>query len=198
MELLLATGNQNKVKELQQLLAGSSWRVLSLRDFPDLVMPPEDADTFLGNAVIKARTGAVGSGLWTLADDSGLVVDWLGGRPGVYSARYAGPEKDDKQNNKKLLAEMLNCPDDKRQARFVSAVALMSPDGRLFSAEGVCEGVIGKVEQGEFGFGYDPLFIVEGLGKTMSQLRLAEKNQISHRAKALAGIKDILLELEQQ
>ncbi len=198
MELLLATGNQNKVKELQQLLAGSSWQVLSLRDFPDLVMPPEDADTFLGNAVIKARTGAVGSGLWTLADDSGLAVDWLGGRPGVYSARYAGPEKDDKQNNKKLLAEMLNCPDDKRQARFVSAVALMSPDGRLFSAEGVCEGIIGKVEQGEFGFGYDPLFIVEGLGKTMSQLRLAEKNQISHRAKAFAGIKDILLEIEQQ
>ena len=195
MELLLATGNQNKVKELQQLLAGTDWEIRSLKDFPGIEMPPEDANTFLGNATLKAKVGAVASGLWTLADDSGLEVDWLHGAPGVYSARFAGIEKNDEQNNKKLLSEMKDCPDEKRTARFVSVLALVSPTGKVYSAEGYCYGKIGRVEKGEFGFGYDPLFWVDGLGKTMSELTLAEKNQISHRSQALQKILPLLLEI---
>ena len=192
MEILLATGNGNKVKELQKMLdeqpQSKGWVVKSLRDFPDIVIPAEDAPDFLGNALIKARAAAKQTGLLTLADDSGLAVDALDGAPGVRSARYAGEEHDDAANNAKLLRAMAAVPAAKRTARFMCCIALVAPDGREDHAVGVCEGRIALEPKGEEGFGYDPLFIVDGLNKTMAELTMAEKNKISHRGKALKEI----------
>lgn len=188
MDLLIATGNKNKVRELQKMLNSEKWQVKSLKDFPDIVIPEENAPDFLGNAFIKAEAAAKQTGLLTLADDSGLVVDALNGAPGVFSARYAGEGHNDNANNKKLLKELGNLPLNKRTARFVCCIALVFPNGERFSAEGICEGKIGFKETGNEGFGYDPLFIVEGLNKTMSQLTLEEKNSVSHRGKALNEI----------
>lgn len=194
MDLLIATGNKNKVKELQEMLEPTKWQVKSLKDFPQVVIPPEDKPDFLGNAMVKAKAAAEQTGLLTLADDSGLVVDALDGAPGVHSARYAGEGHDDEANNQKLLAELAGCPMEKRTARFVSCIALVTPDGRVESATGTCEGSIGLEKAGTEGFGYDPLFIVEGLGKTMAELTLEEKNAVSHRGKAL---QEILLKLQE-
>lgn len=194
MELLIATGNKNKVRELQEMLDSKKWQVKSLRDFPNVVIPPEDAPDFLGNAFIKARAAAEQTGLLTIADDSGLAVDALDGAPGVLSARYAGAGHDDDANNKKLLVELGELPLAKRTARFVSCIALVTPEGREEHAIGTCEGKIGFEEIGTEGFGYDPLFIVDGLDKTMSQLTLEEKNAVSHRGKAL---KEILSKLNE-
>ena len=192
MEILLATGNGNKVKELQKMLdeqpQSKGWVVKSLRDFPDIVIPAEDAPDFLGNALIKARAAAKQTGLLTLADDSGLAVDALDGAPGVRSARYAGEEHDDAANNAKLLRAMAAVPAAKRTARFMCCIALVASDGREDHAVGVCEGRIALEPKGEDGFGYDPLFIVDGLNKTMAELTMAEKNKISHRGKALKEI----------
>ena len=192
MEILLATGNGNKVKELQKMLdeqpQSKCWVVKSLRDFPDIVIPAEDAPDFLGNALIKARAAAKQTGLLTLADDSGLAVDALDGAPGVRSARYAGEEHDDAANNAKLLRAMAAVPAAKRTARFMCCIALVAPDGREDHAVGACEGRIALEPKGEEGFGYDPLFIVDGLNKTMAELTMAEKNKISHRGKALKEI----------
>ncbi len=192
MEILLATGNGNKVKELQKMLdeqpQSKGWVVKSLRDFPDIVIPAEDAPDFLGNALIKARAAAKQTGLLTLADDSGLAVDALDGAPGVRSARYAGEEHDDAANNAKLLRAMAAVPAAKRTARFMCCIALVAPDGREDHAVGACEGRIALEPKGEDGFGYDPLFIVDGLNKTMAELTMAEKNKISHRGKALKEI----------
>ncbi|MGI5825512.1 MAG: XTP/dITP diphosphatase [Bacillota bacterium] len=192
MDILLATGNKNKVCELQEMLDENKWQVKSLRDFPEVVIPPEDAPDFLGNAFIKARAAAKQTGLLTLADDSGLVVDALDGAPGVYSARYAGEGHDDDANNRKLLRELAEVPAGERTARFMSCIALVTPEGREEYAIGACEGRIGFKEAGTEGFGYDPLFIVEGIDKTMSELTLQEKNDVSHRGKAL---KEILVKL---
>lgn len=196
MQLLVASGNAHKLAEIKELLRGSDWEVLSQRDFPQLEMPEETAPDFVGNAALKARAGAEFTGLWTLADDSGLEVDYLQGAPGVYSARYAGEQKDDLANNRKLLAAMQDCPAAERTARFVCALVLAGPDGRCFSTQGVCEGSIGYAERGSQGFGYDPLFFVQAYeDKTMAELNMTEKNQISHRAAALAKMLPILREL---
>ena len=192
MKILLATGNGNKVKELQKMLdeqpQSKGWVVKSLRDFPDIVIPAEDAPDFLGNALIKARAAAKQTGLLTLADDSGLAVEALDGAPGVRSARYAGEDHDDAANNAKLLRAMAAVPAAKRTARFMCCIALVAPDGREDHAVGACEGRIALEPKGEDGFGYDPLFIVDGLNKTMAELTMAEKNKISHRGKALKEI----------
>ncbi len=195
MKLLIASGNKHKVAEIKELLAGSSWQVCSLADYPQVELPPEDAPTFEGNAYIKAAAAAKATGLWTLADDSGLAVDYLQGEPGVRSARYAGEDKDDDANNRKLLAAMTDCPADERTARFVCALALVSPDGESFTANGTCEGRIGYEERGTMGFGYDPLFIMEDGTHTMAELDMAAKNEISHRAKALRQMLPVLLEI---
>lgn len=194
MELLLATGNQNKVQELRKMLDPEKWQVKSLRDFPRVIIPPEDAPDFLGNAFIKARAAARQTGLLTLADDSGLMVDALNGAPGVRSARYAGEEHDDDANNRKLLRALENVPMEKRTARFLSCIALVTPSGAEYHAVGTCEGKIALTPAGTEGFGYDPLFLVDGLGKTMAELSMAEKNAVSHRGKAL---KEILLKLNE-
>ncbi len=196
MQLLVASGNEHKVAEIRELLRGSVWEVASLRDFPQLQMPEETAPDFVGNAALKAQAGVAATGLWTLADDSGLEVDYLHGAPGVYSARYAGEQKDDAANNRKLLAAMQNCPAGERGARFVCALVLAGPAGQRFEALGRCEGRIGYAERGSQGFGYDPLFFVQAYDdKTMAELNMAEKNQISHRAAALAEMLPVLQRL---
>ncbi len=195
MKLLIASGNKHKVAEIAELLKNTAWEVVSLADYPQVELPPEDADTFAGNAYIKAAAAAKATGLWTLADDSGLAVDYLDGAPGVYSARYAGEQKDDDANNQKLLAAMANCPADKRTARFVCALSLVAPGGEEYRAEGRCEGTIGYVERGTMGFGYDPLFVMADGEHTMAELDMQAKNLVSHRATALRAMLDILVKI---
>jgi len=185
MKILLATGNKNKIREFRGLISGLGVEVASLDDYPGLALPPEDGDTFIKNALMKARFSAHVSGLPTLADDSGLVVDALGGRPGVYSARYAGAGAADRDNIQKLLNEMTGIDEEKRTARFVCFLAYVEPGGieKTFSA--ALEGVIAKEPSGEGGFGYDPVFYIPGKGLTAAWLSMEEKNNISHRGKAL-------------
>jgi XTP/dITP diphosphohydrolase len=194
--LLVASSNRGKLREISDMLADTGWEIRSLADFPDApALPPEDAPDFFGNALIKAKAAMEATGLIALGDDSGLVVDYLNGEPGVRSARYAEPDHNDEKNNQKLLFNMKDCPAERRTARFVSAMALVLPDGRIYRSEGICEGSIGYTLKGSEGFGYDPLFIVTDMNKTMAELSLAEKNQISHRRKALDQILKILLEI---
>ncbi len=194
-DLLFATSNLNKARELEGLTAGLPVRILTLKDFPDLVSPPETGTTFQENALIKARAATAATGLWALADDSGLTVDALNGEPGVYSARYSGPKADANSNNAKLLKAMANVMAENRQAQFRAVLALTLPQGEEYYSEGVTAGEILREYRGNNGFGYDPLFYLPQLGKTMAELSLAEKNQISHRAKAFQGILDIIKSL---
>ena len=195
--LVMATRNAGKVRELQELLQDSGVNLLSLADFPEIPEIPEDGATFQENAAIKARAVARLTGQPALADDSGLAVDALGGAPGVFSARYAqdltAPNPPgDADNWHKLLADLRDIPWEQRTARFVCEIALALPDGRLFTAHGECEGVIALAPQGDHGFGYDPVFWVPAYSATMAQLGPAVKNQISHRARALAACRDLL------
>jgi len=191
-ELVLATANDHKVEELRQLLADKGWMILSLRDFPDVVLPPEEGDTFEENAIIKAQAVQKATGKMAMADDSGLEVDYLGGAPGIFSARFAGENKDSASNNTKLLALLAGVEDERRQANFTCAIALAFPDGRLQVREGCCSGRIAHEPVGEGGFGYDPIFYLPEYNCTMAQLSAKEKNLISHRSRALAGILPIL------
>ena len=206
MKLLIATGNQGKVKEIAHEMerAGLSARGVTLLGLKDL--PPgwidvvEDRPTFVGNACKKARHFAGISGLLTLADDSGLCVDALGGAPGVISARYAGEPCDNAANNAKLLRAMDAVPDGRRQARFVCAMALAGPTADLAVMVDEVHGVILRQERGTHGFGYDPLFYFPELDLTTAELPMDKKSQISHRGKALrrmlAWMQQHLRELE--
>jgi XTP/dITP diphosphohydrolase len=195
MELVLATHNQGKVVELRAMLEGLTVRLSSVIDYhypriPEIV---EDGETFLDNARKKAHTVAEATGRLALADDSGLVVEALGGEPGVHSARYAGRQGNYRANNEKLLAEMAEVPDGKRQAAFVCVMVLAEPDGEEWVVEGRCEGEILRDYRGEGGFGFDPLFFVPGEKATMAELSIERKNQISHRGQALAKMKQIIV-----
>ncbi len=184
MKFILATKNPKKLKELQRILVPLGHEVISECELEKpLEEVVEDADSFEGNALLKARSAMRLTGLAAVADDSGLCVDYLDGAPGVYSARYAGEEQDDEKNNAKLLAALAGLPVEKRTARFVSAVAVVFPDGREFTVRGTCEGYIGFEKQGENGFGYDPLFM--GEKGCFGLLSSEEKDAISHRGKAL-------------
>jgi XTP/dITP diphosphohydrolase len=185
MTLLVATRNAHKLLELRAMLAGDGLLLIGADDRPGLPEVDEDADTFEGNALKKARALCLASGLWTLADDSGLEVDALGGAPGVRSARYAGPSADTAANNAKLLQALQGVT--KRQARFRCVLALAAPDGRVWTVAGCCEGRLLEAPRGVAGFGYDPLFIPEGYDVTFAELPAATKNRISHRARALAA-----------
>lgn len=191
-ELLVATGNRGKLRELEHLLAGVVERLLSLGDFPDLPPVSEDGTTFAENALKKARHAARQTGRVALADDSGLVVAALDGRPGVHSARFAGPDADDARNNAKLLQELAEIPAERRQAAFHCVIALCQPDGVCRTFTGELPGLILTAPRGEEGFGYDPLFLVPEYGKTLAELPLAVKNRISHRGRALAQLKAFL------
>jgi XTP/dITP diphosphohydrolase len=174
------------------MLEGLPFRIFTLRDLPEFSMPPEDKPTFRENALQKALTTAQQAGKLSLADDSGLEVDVLGGEPGVFSARYAGPQATDKENNEKLLKSLKGIAFEKRTARFCCALALAEPSGPSQLAEGTCEGVIALELRGTYGFGYDPLFWVPEYGKTFGELGEKVKSQISHRAIAAKRIKEIL------
>lgn len=192
--LVIATGNANKLKEIQSLL----------KDFPIQVQSKDEAGlqaveieetgtTFEENALLKAKGIQAHTGTMVLADDSGISVDALNGAPGVYSARYAGAEGDDQKNNEKLLEALREVPKEKRGAEFVCAIVLLFPDGKILQAKGVTRGQVGYERKGHGGFGYDPLFELPD-GKTMAELTAKEKNAISHRGKALRKIKERLKE----
>lgn len=188
MKLVIATKNRGKARELGDLLKGLDIEVLSLSDFPSAVLPPEDGKTFRENALKKARAVFEATGLPSLADDSGLVVDALYGRPGIFSARYAGEGASDEDNYRKLLGELEGVATEKRSARFVCALAYKDK-GREEVFEGELKGRIAASPRGVNGFGYDPVFEIERLNKSAAELSPAEKNAISHRAEALKRFK---------
>ena len=190
--LVVATRNRGKLHEIGAMLSGLVELVISAADlegFPDTV---EDGDTFEGNALKKAREACIFSGLPALADDSGLAVDALGGRPGVFSARFAGEGAGDAANNARLIRELSWVPCEKRRAAFVCVLAFVAPDGRELTFSGRVTGVIVDTPRGEGGFGYDPHFLVDGFGRTMSELDLDEKNRISHRGQAFRQFREYL------
>jgi XTP/dITP diphosphohydrolase len=190
MEIVLASRNRKKAEEIQRILAGQPIEVRSLADFPDCPDVVEDADTFDGNALKKAREVAAFTGRVAIADDSGIEVAALNGAPGVFSARYAGPDATDAANVDKLLDEMRDVPDDRRGARFVCCIALADPGGEAHTFWGFAEGVLGRERKGQNGFGYDPLFFPVGHSRTFAEMSAAEKDALSHRRKALAKLAD--------
>jgi len=192
-ELVLATRNRHKGEELAALLSSLGIQVRTLAEFPDAPEVMEDGDTCEANAVKKARTIADVTGLPAMADDTGLEVDALGGRPGVMAARYAGEHVSYEDNWRKLLKELAGVPRKRRQARFLTVVALALQGGDIIKvAHGTLEGLIAEEPAGTGGFGYDPVFHVPELGKTLAELSAEQKNRISHRAKAFAQVREVL------
>ena len=186
--IVLATKNEGKVKEIKELLKGEGVNILSLAELQEIPEPVEDAMTFEDNAYIKALYYARNYGFPALAEDSGLSVDALGGRPGVFSARYAGEGANDKDKYTKLLAEMDG--KDDRRAEFVCALVLAVPSGPALTWVGKCQGEITREPFGDGGFGYDPVFFYPPLEKTFGQITTGEKNQVSHRGAALTEFKE--------
>lgn len=189
-ELLVATGNKGKMNEIRQILAGFVDHLYGLADFPDLPKAIEDGLTFEENACKKALPVAIATGIPTVADDSGLVVDALEGRPGIFSARYAGSGSSDAENNLKLLDDMAGLKDVQRTAYFYCAVALCFPDGTCRTFCGTLNGVLLESPRGDGGFGYDPLFLLPEYGKTLAELGTEVKNGISHRGRALEKLRE--------
>ena len=194
-KLLLGTGNRKKLEELQTLLAGLPFQLVSLRDFPPVKDVVEDGKTFEENAIKKATEIAAEAGLLTLAEDSGLMIEALEGNPGVYSARFAGPGKDDIKNCQKVLRLMEELPDTCRGALFKSVVAIATPERLIGVAEGEVQGAIARQMRGLNGFGYDPIFIYGPYGKTLGEVSAQMKHRVSHRAPAIQKAKKILEEL---
>ena len=194
MEIVLATRNKKKVEEIRRITADLPVTVLSLDDYPDCPETVEDRDTFEGNALKKAVEVAACTGKVSLADDSGLEVDALGGAPGVYSARYdpAASSGNDPRNYEKLLKDLRNIPPHERGARFVCCLAMAWPDGRTRTFFGYSKGRIGFEARGEKGFGYDPIFLPEGFGRTFAEMTAAEKDALSHRGKAIEFLAEFL------
>ena len=191
--LVIATGNQGKFSEIRQILSDLPLRFLSLQDFRDIRAIEETGLTCADNAILKATSYALQTGHLTLADDSGLEVDALEGRPGVRSARYAGAETTDDERISKLLAELADIPTHRRGARFVAAIAIADKYGTIQNlSTAKCEGSIALSARGNKGFGYDPIFIPRGFELTFGELESRTKNQISHRALALVKARDYL------
>jgi XTP/dITP diphosphohydrolase len=195
MDLVIATRNQGKLREIRRMLEGTEIRVQGLDAFADLPEILEDGETFADNARKKAATVARLTGRLTLADDSGLEVTHLGGAPGVHSARYAGVAGDDAANNRKLLAALAGVPRGERRGAFVCAMALCGPDGDCRFFAGRLEGILADEPRGDGGFGYDPLFLVPEYGRTLAELSLEIKNRISHRGQALRQALEYLRQL---
>lgn len=198
MKLLVATRNAGKLREIRRVLESEGIEILGLDDLPDAPEPEEDGETFLDNARKKAWSLVRATELPALADDSGLVVDVLGGRPGVHSARFAGAGATDERNNRKLIQELRGVPPGRRSAAFVCAMVLALPDRREFTAEGRLEGRILERPKGTRGFGYDPLFFVEESGTTLAEMELETKNRLSHRGRALRALLPSILELARE
>jgi XTP/dITP diphosphohydrolase len=197
-ELILATRNRHKGKELAALLGDLGITIHTLDEFPDAPEVVEDGDTCEANAIKKAAAIAEFTGLPAVADDTGLEVDALGGRPGIYAARYAGEGATYEDNCRKLLRELMGVPLEQRTARFLTVAALALPSEGIRVAQGALEGVIAEEPSGSSGFGYDPVFLIPELGMTLAQLSADQKNRISHRAKAFTKMREILKRLGQQ
>jgi len=197
-ELVLATRNRDKGAEIAALLGDLGIRIRTLAEFPGAPDVVEDGETCKANAVKKATAIARYTGLPAVADDTGLEVEALGGRPGVYAARYAGEHATYEDNWRKLLRELQRVPREKRGARFVTVAAVAWPSGAVDVAEGVLKGIIAEVPSGTMGFGYDPVFYVPEVVKTLAQLTPAEKNRISHRARAFEKMKELLERASQE
>ena len=182
--LLIATTNAGKAAEFRQLLEGCGWEMVTPAELGLTVQPEETGQTYAENATIKAVEYAQASGLVTLADDSGLEVDAMGGRPGVLSARYAGPDRTDQERVQALLQELEGVPNQRRTARFRAVIAIAEPSGTVELVEGAVEGRIAHEPRGENGFGYDPIFLLPVRGVTTAELAPDEKNAVSHRGAA--------------
>lgn len=191
-KLLLATRNEHKKIEIKEILKELELDIMNLEDIPAMPEVDEDGETFAANALKKARTIAELSGYVTMADDSGLVVDALQGKPGVYSARFAGEKATDEENNRKLLKLMEHIPETQRTAHFECVIALVEPRGLEQTVSGQCPGRIAFAPRGPGGFGYDPLFIPDGYQFSFAELSSEEKNRISHRGQALAKARLIM------
>lgn len=190
--IIFATGNAGKMKEIRSILADLGMEILSMKEAGVDIAIEEDGKTYEENALIKARAVAAVTGDIVLADDSGLEIDFLNREPGVYSARYLGEDTPYSVKNANLIGRLEGVPDEKRTARFVCAIAAVLPDGRELTTRAAIEGRIGHEEKGEGGFGYDPIFYVPELGRTTAELTEEEKNQVSHRGKALQLMKEEL------
>ena len=195
MKIIFATGNKDKIREASQILAGLEIPVISMKDAGIESDPEETGTTFEENALIKARAVADkirGENAVVIADDSGLVIDYLNGEPGIYSARYMGHDTSYHVKNNNLIERLEGVPDEDRTARFVCAVAAVLPDGSEYTATGTYEGIIGYEEKGDNGFGYDPIFYLPDVGKYSAELSDEEKNARSHRGEALRKMYTIL------
>ncbi|MCA1639861.1 MAG: XTP/dITP diphosphatase [Acidobacteria bacterium] len=189
MQLLIATKNAGKIKELSQFLADLPVNLRSINEFPNVIEAEETGATFAENAALKAQSYALQTGFWALADDSGLEVEALRGAPGIFSARYAGENATDEEKIAKLLRELNSTQDKQRRARFVCAMAISNEKGEIkFLTEGVCSGQIALTTSGINGFGYDPIFIPDGFEQTFGELSGEVKREISHRARAAKKI----------
>lgn len=198
MELWIATGNKGKLTEFKMLfnsvIQEKFLEIFSQADLPVFTAPPEDGDSFVANARIKARSmKAMKPGHWVMGEDSGIAVDGLKGLPGIHSARYAGPKAQDAENTAKLLKMMTLRPMENRKASFISAIVAYDPNGQEHVFEGKLEGEVAKAQKGAAGFGYDNVFIPTGEQKTLAELGLAYKNKVSHRAKAVSQFSALLL-----
>lgn len=198
LEIVLATRNRGKIEEIAGYLKDEDILIYSLNDFPRAGKVKEDGKSFRENALKKARYVAKLTGRLAIADDSGLQVDALGGRPGVLSARFAGEKATDEENNEKLLKSLKGLPLERRGASFRCVLVLVEPSGRETVIEQECRGVIAREKRGSRGFGYDPLFFFPPLEKTFAQLTREEKNGVSHRGKALRKMKETLEHMAQE
>ncbi|MBY0124001.1 XTP/dITP diphosphatase [Bacillus sp. S/N-304-OC-R1] len=197
-EVIIATKNAGKAKEFEQMFLPLGYAVKTLIDFPEINDIEETGNTFEENAILKAEAVSKVLNKIVIADDSGLSIDALDGRPGIFSARYAGEAKNDEANIVKVLDELKVVPDDQRQARFYCALAVAAPNQETFTVLGACEGVILREKRGTNGFGYDPIFYVADKEKAMAELSPDEKAQISHRALALKKLESLLPTLLQK
>ena len=194
-KLIFATGNAGKMKEIREILGRPGLTILSQKEAGITSDAEENGTTFEANALIKARAVAAQTDALVLADDSGLEIDYLNGEPGVYSARYMGEDTSYEIKNQKILDLLSGVPEEKRTARFVCVIAAVLPDGREFTTKGTIEGIIGYESRGEGGFGYDPIFFVPEFGCSTAELTMEQKNEVSHRGKALRAMKEVLKEV---
>lgn len=191
MKIVLATANKHKIEEIKAYLKGLSCEILSLENFPEVLLK-EEGKTLRENALQKARITAKETGCWALGDDTGLFVEALEGRPGIFSSRYAGEKATYKENWEKLLGEMQNVAENNRGAFFSCVLALVHQDGREVVVEGRLEGLITTTPRGDRGFGYDPVFFLPDRGCTLAEISLGEKNKISHRGRALFKMRGVI------
>ena len=191
--IIFATGNENKLKEIRMIMADMDVEVVSMKEAGVYVDVEETGSTFEENSILKAKAIAIKSGELTLADDSGLEIDYLNKEPGIYSARYMGEDTSYDIKNTELLRRMEGVPDEKRTARFVCAIAMVRPDGTSEVVRGVMEGRVAYEIKGENGFGYDPIFYLPEYGCTSAEMSPDAKNAISHRGKALRDIRQVLI-----